>query len=70
MAPFICGHKFFLYVSRDEQKKRFPRTLLKNPDKNWKFSHLNCKRMKVLEGVYGRLEELIRRTATKNSRGR
>jgi PPK2 family polyphosphate:nucleotide phosphotransferase len=41
--------KFFLHVSKDEQKKRFLERI-ETPEKNWKFSPSDA-----LEGVHGRL---------------
>ncbi len=46
--------KFFLHVSRKEQKKRFLERL-DEPSKNWKFSAADVKERVALERVHGRL---------------
>jgi len=46
--------KFFLHVSRKEQKKRFM-ARLDEPEKNWKFSASDVKERQVLGRLHGRL---------------
>jgi polyphosphate kinase 2 (PPK2 family) len=45
--------KFFLHVSREEQKKRFMERL-DEPEKNWKFSTRH-RGAQVLERLHGRV---------------
>ena len=47
-GTLIC--KFFLNVSRDEQKKRFLERI-ENPDKNWKFSASDAENFQFLSGL-------------------
>ncbi|RBP38054.1 PPK2 family polyphosphate:nucleotide phosphotransferase [Roseimicrobium gellanilyticum] len=58
--------KFFLHVSRDEQKKRFLERI-DNPDKNWKFSSSDAAERKYWKDYMHAYEETIRETATKES---
>lgn len=57
----IC--KFFLHVSKDEQKKRFLERL-DDPDKNWKFSANDAKERVHWDEYMKAYEETIRNTAT------
>jgi PPK2 family polyphosphate:nucleotide phosphotransferase len=57
----IC--KFFLHLSRKEQKKRFLERL-DNPDKNWKFSAADLKERSYWNDYAKAYEEMIRATAT------
>jgi len=63
-GTLVC--KFFLNVSRDEQKKRFLERI-DNPDKNWKFSASDAKERKYWKDYMNAYEELIKHTATKDS---
>jgi PPK2 family polyphosphate:nucleotide phosphotransferase len=63
-GTLVC--KFFLNVSRDEQKKRFLERI-DNPDKNWKFSASDAKERKYWKDYMNAYEELIKYTATKKS---
>ena len=63
-GTLVC--KFFLNVSRDEQKKRFLERI-DNPDKNWKFSASDAKERKYWKEYMNAYEALIRETATENS---
>jgi polyphosphate kinase 2 (PPK2 family) len=56
----IC--KFFLHVSRGEQKKRFLERL-ENPDKNWKFSASDMKERPFWKDYMRAYEDAIRATA-------
>ncbi len=58
----VC--KFFLHVSRDEQKKRFMERLDK-PEKNWKFSANDVKERECWDDYQNAYEEMIQHTATK-----
>jgi PPK2 family polyphosphate:nucleotide phosphotransferase len=58
--------KFFLHVSKDEQKKRFLERI-DNPEKNWKFSSADAKERGHWDEYMKAYEEMIRNTATKDS---
>jgi PPK2 family polyphosphate:nucleotide phosphotransferase len=58
--------KFFLHVSRDEQKKRFLERL-DLPEKNWKFSATDAKSRAFWDDYMKVYEGTIRETATKDS---
>ncbi|HEY2341903.1 MAG TPA: polyphosphate kinase 2 family protein [Chthoniobacteraceae bacterium] len=58
--------KIFLYVSKDEQKRRFLERL-ENPDKNWKFSANDAKERKLWKDYMHAYEDLIQHTATKEA---
>jgi PPK2 family polyphosphate:nucleotide phosphotransferase len=55
--------KFFLNVSREEQKKRFLERL-DNPDKNWKFSMADARERERWGDYMAAYEEMIRHTAS------
>ena len=59
----VLIRKFFLHVSRDEQKRRFLERL-DNPDKNWKFSANDAKERGFWKDYMEAYEDTIRRTAT------
>jgi len=54
--------KFFLNLSRKEQKKRFMERL-DNPDKNWKFSSADARERGYWNAYMKAYEDLIRHTA-------
>lgn len=58
--------KFFLHVSKEEQKKRFLERL-DNPEKNWKFSSNDAKERGYWDDYMKRYEQTIRETATDDS---
>lgn len=58
--------KFFLHVSKDEQKKRFLERL-DLPEKNWKFSATDAKSRGFWDEYMKAYEETIRETATEDS---
>jgi PPK2 family polyphosphate:nucleotide phosphotransferase len=58
--------KFFLHLSRKEQKKRFLERI-ENPDKNWKFSSNDAKERAYWDKYMDAYEEMIRNTATKHA---
>jgi PPK2 family polyphosphate:nucleotide phosphotransferase len=60
----VVIRKFFLHVSRGEQKKRFLERL-DNPDKHWKFSQADLAERKLWNGYMEAYEDMIRNTATK-----
>jgi PPK2 family polyphosphate:nucleotide phosphotransferase len=55
--------KFFLNVSKDEQKKRFLERL-ERPEKNWKFSLGDAKERSYWDDYMKAYEDAIRHTAT------
>jgi polyphosphate kinase 2 (PPK2 family) len=55
--------KFFLHVSRKEQKRRFLERL-DEPDKNWKFSLSDVKEREHFDEYMDAYQEAIRATAT------
>jgi PPK2 family polyphosphate:nucleotide phosphotransferase len=58
--------KFFLHVSKDEQKRRFLERIDK-PEKNWKFSSADAKERGHWDEYMKAYEDMIRNTATKDS---
>ena len=58
--------KFFLHVSKDEQKKRFLERL-DNPEKNWKFSGADAEEREYWDDYQKAYEQTIRATATPES---
>jgi PPK2 family polyphosphate:nucleotide phosphotransferase len=58
--------KFFLHVSREEQKERFLERL-DNPDKNWKFSADDVRERQHWDDYAAAYEWMIRRTATEHA---
>jgi PPK2 family polyphosphate:nucleotide phosphotransferase len=58
--------KFFLHVSREEQKKRFMKRL-DNPEKNWKFSPADIHERKFWPDYMRSFEEAIRATASEHA---
>jgi PPK2 family polyphosphate:nucleotide phosphotransferase len=55
--------KFFLNVSRKEQKRRFIERL-EQPEKNWKFSAADIRERACWEDYMAAYEDMIRHTAT------
>ena len=55
--------KFFLNVSKKEQKRRFMQRL-DNPEKNWKFSAADVRERKYWDQYQDAYEKMIRNTAT------
>ena len=58
--------KFFLHVSKEEQKKRFLERI-ELPEKNWKFSSADMKERGFWDDYQTAYEETIRETATKDA---
>jgi PPK2 family polyphosphate:nucleotide phosphotransferase len=58
--------KFFLHVSREEQKKRFI-ARIDDPDKNWKFSAADAQERLHWNNYMEAYDEMIRNTSTKKS---
>jgi PPK2 family polyphosphate:nucleotide phosphotransferase len=59
----IAVVKFFLHLSKKEQKKRFLERL-DNPEKNWKFSSADVKEREYWDAYQDAYEDMIRHTAT------
>jgi PPK2 family polyphosphate:nucleotide phosphotransferase len=62
----VLIRKFFLHVSKGEQKKRFLERLDK-PEKNWKFSAGDAKEREHWDEYMEAYEDTIRATATKEA---
>jgi PPK2 family polyphosphate:nucleotide phosphotransferase len=60
----ILVRKFFLNVSKEEQKKRFL-ARLDEPEKNWKFSPADVHERECWDEYQNAYEKVIRNTATK-----
>jgi len=60
----VC--KFFLHVSKEEQKRRFLERV-DNPDKNWKFSASDMSERPLWDKYMDAYEDMIRNTAAKNA---
>jgi len=58
--------KFFLHLSRQEQKKRFLKRL-EEPEKNWKFSASDVRERKYWDEYQEAYEDMIRNTAKKHA---
>jgi PPK2 family polyphosphate:nucleotide phosphotransferase len=59
----VVIRKFFLHVSKHEQKKRFLERL-DDPDKNWKFSMADARERAYWDEYAKAYEEMVRATAT------
>jgi PPK2 family polyphosphate:nucleotide phosphotransferase len=59
----IAVVKFFLHLSKAEQKRRFLERL-DTPDKNWKFSSSDVKEREYWDAYQEAYEDMIRHTAT------
>jgi PPK2 family polyphosphate:nucleotide phosphotransferase len=62
----IAVVKFFLHLSKKEQKQRFMQRL-DEPEKNWKFSAADVKEREHWNDYQTAYEELIQHTATKHA---
>ena len=62
----VVIRKFFLHVSKKEQKKRFL-ARLDNPEKNWKFSASDLKERAFWDDYQEAYEDMIRHTATEDA---
>jgi len=58
--------KFFLNVSKKEQKRRFLKRL-EEPEKNWKFSSSDVRERKCWDDYQKAYEDMIRNTARKHA---
>jgi PPK2 family polyphosphate:nucleotide phosphotransferase len=62
----IAIRKFFLNISRKEQKRRFLERL-DNPEKNWKFSAADVQERKHWDDYRAAYEKMIRNTASEHA---
>ena len=62
----VLVRKFFLYVSKDEQRKRFLERLAE-PEKHWKFSPADVAERTHFTEYMSAYEDTIRHTATEHS---
>jgi PPK2 family polyphosphate:nucleotide phosphotransferase len=62
----VAVRKFFLHVSKKEQKRRFLERL-DTPEKNWKFSGSDIQERRHWDAYMTAYEEMIRNTATKDA---
>ena len=62
----VVIRKFFLHVSKGEQKRRFLERL-ENPEKNWKFSANDIKERAFWDDYMKAYEDMIGNTATKDA---
>jgi polyphosphate kinase 2 (PPK2 family) len=58
--------KFFLHVSRKEQKKRLLERL-DDPEKHWKFSENDVRQRASWAGYMGAYEDMVRETASEHA---
>jgi len=62
----IAIRKFFLNVSKKEQKRRFMERL-DNPEKNWKFSESDVREREYWDEYQEAYEKMIRNTSTEHA---
>ena len=62
----VVIRKFFLYVSKEEQKARFL-ARLDEPEKNWKFSLGDVHEREHFDAYLDAYQDVIRNTATRNA---
>jgi len=62
----VLVRKFFLHVSKGEQKRRFL-SRLEEPRKNWKFSLADAREREHWDEYQDAYEDMIRHTSTKHS---
>ena len=58
--------KFFLHISREEQRKRFIERI-DNPEKNWKFGSSDMKERELWDDYMAAYEECLRATSTRQA---
>ena len=66
MRNGVVVRKFFLHVSKPEQKRRFLERI-ERPEKNWKFSASDAKEREHWDEYMDAYEDMIRHTATKEA---
>jgi PPK2 family polyphosphate:nucleotide phosphotransferase len=62
----VLVRKFFLHVSKKEQKRRFLERI-ETPEKNWKFSSADMKERRYWDDYQNAYEDMIRHTATEEA---
>ena len=62
----ILVRKFFLHISKEEQKKRFLQRL-DTPDKHWKFSAADIRERQFWDKYQDAYEDVIRHTSTEEA---
>jgi PPK2 family polyphosphate:nucleotide phosphotransferase len=62
----VVIRKFFLHVSREEQKKRFLERI-EEPEKHWKFSADDIRERQYWDDYMKAYEDMIRKTAAKHA---
>ncbi|MGE0609737.1 MAG: polyphosphate kinase 2 family protein [Pirellulales bacterium] len=62
----VCIIKFFLNVSREEQRERFLERL-ENPEKHWKFSAADLRERAYWDEYQHAYEEMLQATSTKDA---
>jgi len=62
----ILVRKFFLHLSKKEQKRRFLERI-DNPDKNWKFSSADVREREHWDAYMAAYEDMIQHTATEEA---
>ena len=62
----VVVRKFFLHVSKEEQRKRFL-DRLEHPEKNWKFSPADLRERDCWDDYQDAYEDMVRHTSTKES---
>jgi PPK2 family polyphosphate:nucleotide phosphotransferase len=62
----IAIRKFFLHVSKEEQRRRFL-SRLEEPKKNWKFSERDVEERKLWDQYMKAYEDMIQHTATEHA---
>ncbi len=62
----IVIRKFFLHISKEEQKRRFL-ARLDEPEKNWKFSASDIRERRFWDDYQQNYDEMIRHTASKHA---
>jgi PPK2 family polyphosphate:nucleotide phosphotransferase len=62
----IAVVKFFLHLSKKEQKRRFMERL-DTPEKNWKFSASDVRERECWDAYQGAYEDMIRHTASEHA---
>lgn len=62
----VVIRKFFLHVSREEQKKRFLERI-ERPEKNWKFAASDITEREFFDDYMSAYEDTIRRTASEHA---
>jgi PPK2 family polyphosphate:nucleotide phosphotransferase len=62
----VAIRKFFLYVSKEEQRRRFL-SRIEDPSKNWKFSMSDVRERDHWDAYMSAYEDTIRHTATEHA---